>query len=315
MKPIDLFRRLPLRAPDGGEGGAGDPPADPATGAAPADPGDAPSWWAGCGEDAQGFVKAKGLDARKPDEALAALTDIARNAEKRLGRPADSLLTRPKEGQDVAEWLAEQRTTLGLPADVKGYEVKPPKDFPAEAWDTELAASAAEVAHRLGVPKSAHEAYVGLFADYVRKIDGQAAEQLETARSAMMADLEKTWGDATDTRIAAAQLAAQNLAEEAGLDSEAIQAMVGVLAPKTGDAGVLRMFDALARAMGEDSAVGLGKGGSEGGAADATAQLEALRAPGGAYYEAVKSGNQAEVKRLQPEVDRLTAAMVGKRGQ
>lgn len=332
MRVTDMIGRVLLRAAEAEGGGPGGvapppeaegstppadagatPPADGAGGEGAGGAGGNDRWWSGLGDEAQGFVKAKGLDARKPDEALAVLTDIARNAERKLGRPADSLITRPKEGQDVTEWLAEQREALGLPADVQGYAVKPPKDFPKEAWDGELAERAAGLAHQHAVPKSAHEAYVGLFAEYVQKLDASAGAQLEEARTKMMADIERDWGDAAETRITAASQAAQRLAEAAGLDGAAIEAMAATLSAKTGDANVLRLFDALARGMADDTATGMGKGaaGFSTGAADAKAELARLQAPGGEYYEAVAKGDTMTVERLKPRLKALRQAAAG----
>ncbi|MFN3953219.1 MAG: hypothetical protein ACK4LQ_02120 [Pararhodobacter sp.] len=323
---IDLMR-LPFWQSEGqGAGGADDGHApdagagnDGAGGAADAGGadggGDPAPWWAGLGEDAQGFVKAKGLDARKPEEALGALTDIARNAEKKLGRPADSLISRPKEGQDVSAWLAEQREALGLPTDAAGYEVKPPTNFPKEAWDSDLNTRAAALAYEHAVPKSAHEAYVGLFADYVQKLDAQSAEEFEKASSAMRAELEKEWGDGAEARIAAAAQAAQQVAEKAGLASDAIEAMSSVLAAKAGDANVIRMFDAIAQALGEDSAVQIGKGagGLSLSAADARAELDRLQNPGGDYFEAVKRSDTMKVHELAPRIAELQKIAGGRK--
>jgi hypothetical protein len=307
----DILRRQRFFSPEDGAGAALEG-ADTVAGG-----GDETPWWKALPEDAQAFAKAKGLDARKPDEALIHSITMAQNAEKKLGRPAESLIARPKEGQDITAWLAENREALGIPADAKGYEVAPPKDFPKEQWDGALADRAAALAHSLGIPKSAHEAYVSLMADRIRELDADAGEKLEQARVAMMTELESAWGDNTDTRVTAASQAAQRLAEEAGLGGEQLQAIAQVMAAKTGDANTLRLFDALARMMAEDSAVaiGKGKGGFSTTVEDAKQELETLRAPGGAYFEAVKAKNQAEVRRLQPQIDRLTATVAGKPGQ
>ncbi len=276
------------------------------------DPTPTSSWWQGLTDEAQGFVKAKGLDAVDPGEALPRVLEMARNAERKLGKPADTLIQRPAEGQDVSEWLAAQREVFGLPQDVKGYEVKPPKDFPKDAWNTELAEQAASLAHSMAVPKSVHERYVGLFADYVQKLDQQTSEQYETARTAMMSELERGWGDETESRTTRAAQAAQHLAEAAGLDADAISAMSATLAAKVGDANVLRIFDAVAQAMAEDTAVDIGKGGAgfTSTREDAKARLAELRAPGGAYYQAVETKNHTEIKRLSGEIERLTAIVV-----
>lgn len=307
MTAAERFTARLLRKPEDGAGAApNDAGQPPAPAAAP--------WWQGLPEDAQGFVRAKGLEGVDPAEALPRALEMARHAERKLGKPAEKLIERPAEGQDVAEWLAAQREAFGLPQDVKDYDVKPPKDFPKEAWNTELAEQAAVLAHSMAVPKTVHERYVGLFADYVQKLDQQTAEQYEQARSSMMSELERGWGTETEDRTTRAAQAAQHLAEIAGLDADAITAMSSTLAAKVGDANVLRIFDAVAQAMAEDSGVSIGRGagGLTTSATEARAQLDQLRAPGGAYYEAVQSKNHAEIRRLQPQIERLTALAVGK---
>ena len=66
--------------------------------------------------------------------------------------------------------------------------------------------------------------------------------------------------------------------------------------------------------MGNDSALGLGKGSSALGIIPAEVtgpQGAALRAPEGAYCKASASGDQRELVRLQPEMERLTKIAAG----
>ena len=66
--------------------------------------------------------------------------------------------------------------------------------------------------------------------------------------------------------------------------------------------------------MGNDCALGLGKGRSALGIIPAEVtgpQVAALRASEGAYYKASASGDQRELVRLQPEMDRLTKIAAG----
>lgn len=292
----------------------------PDTSAAPDDAAaQSPAWWATLPEETQGFVKAKGLAEATPDDAVRRVLDMARNAEKKLGKPADRLIDRPAEGQDLTEWLASQRETLGLPADAKGYATAPPEGFPEAAWDADLATRAADLAHKLAVPKAAHDAYVRMFAEHVQGMDTRITEQIEAAQTAMKSELTREWGDQTDLRIERAAQAARALAEDAGLDTDALSNVGHVLAKGTGDAAVIRLFDALARATSEDSAGGLGKGGGLSmGPAQAQAQLAAMRGPDSEYQKALAeartTGNRANLTRLEAERERLIGIIAAAQG-
>lgn len=297
---------LMLHAPDGAGAGAA-PPADP-----PADPPPAggSKWWESpdLSDDDRAWLTARGLADDDKDKVLMRALKGHREAERRLGHKPEDLVTRPKDGQKLSEWLAEQREKLGLPAEADGYKVDPPEGWPeGSEWDGGLEAEARKIAFEAGVPPEAHERYVQLYAEKVRQMDEASQAMLHDATERMNADLRKDWGEQLDARIARAQQAAGVLAEAAGLDREAQSNMVAVLADKTGDANVIRLFDALAEQMGEDSAVAIGRhqGGFSMTPADARAKIAELSAPGGAYFEAMKGGDFQAQQQQVAEIQRL----------
>ena len=312
---LKMLSRQIAFAPDGAGAGAGQgagdlPPAGAGEGATPP-AGAAPKWWEVpdlTAEERQ-WLTARGLADEDKDKVLIKAIKGHRHAETRLGHKPEDLITRPKEGQNVSEWLAEQREKLGLPDKADGYKIDAPQDWPKEIpWDTDMAAKVRDIAFSQGLPPEAVNAMVGVYAEKVLEMERASAAALQAATETMMADLRKDWGQQTDAKIMQAKLAAGVMAEKAGLSGEALQNLTGVLADKTGDANVLRFFAAIGEMMGDDKGLGLGAGAGTFTTtpADARQQLAALRAPDGAYAKAVKDNNRAEIARLQPEIERLT---------
>jgi hypothetical protein len=308
-------------APEGeaGAGGAGPgdpPPSDPPAGDPPAapppsdPPAGGPKWWEGpdLSDEDRSWLTARGLADDNKDAVLLKAIKGHREAERRLGHKPEDLLTRPKDGQSVSEWLAAQRDKLGLPDKEDGYKMDPPEGWPEGAtWDADLEAQARKIAFEAGLPPEVHKAYVGLYAEKVRQLDEASATMLAEATDKMRGDLRKDWGDQLDARIARAQQAAGVLAEAAGLDGQALQNAAAVLAEKTGDANVLRLFDALAEKLGDDSAVGIGRHAGSLGmtAAEARAEIERQSVKGGEYFEAMKSSDMERQKAAQARITQL----------
>ena len=112
--------------------------------------------------------------------------------------------------------------------------------------------------------------------------------------------------------IANAKRAAEWAMGQAGLGTEEFERVTAVLSEKTGDAGVIRMLHAIGKALGEDSAVGLGKGTAlTMTPADARAELATLQGPGGDYFEASKKRDLAALDRLKPRISQLTKIAAG----
>lgn len=294
---------------------AADPPAavDP-TPAAPAAPA-AAKWWEGdkFADPARQYLTAKGLTVDDPLEAMPRLVDIASNAEKRIGRGIDTIIDKPGKDQPYTDWVAQNRAALGLPADEAAYKIAPPEGWPKDqAWDTAREGKARAIALKYGMPEAALQEMIGLQADSVMEMLGATDAELAKANALMMADLEKDFGTQTPALLAKGKQAAQLVAEKAGLSSEALQNMANTMTDKIGDANVMRFMGALADMMSDDAAVGLGKGGAlTTTPAEARAQLAALRAPGGDYYEATNKRDNAAMAKLKPQMEHLTRIAAG----
>ncbi|KAB6717711.1 hypothetical protein [Roseobacter sp. TSBP12] len=246
-----------------------------------------------------------------PIDATAKLIDMERNAKKRLGASPDQLIQKPKDGQSVAEWMHENRNVFGIPEAPDKYEIAMPEGFgtgPNDLkWDADFETKAREMAHKHGIPGEALQELTNLYASKVQGLSQDADAQYEASNQKMMGELKTDWGDQTTAKIAMAKSAAEMLATTAGLGSEQLSGIAQVLSDKTGDAGAIKMFAAIGEMMAED---GVGKLPGNGGSlamtpANARAELNKQKAPGGEYYEAVAKGDTATLARLKPKIDQL----------
>jgi len=321
-----LFPALPvatrLFATEGGAAGAAAAAEGAAadTGAAAAASGDAAAasaakWFEAADYSAEdrAWLAARGLAEDDPLKVLPKTIHGHRAAEQRIGKGLDTIMDRPAKDQNLADWMRSNGAILGLPDKEEGYTAAPPEDWPKDAaWDTELEAKARKVAFEAGVPPDVHKAYVGLFAEKIKQMDAAAKEGMVKAQGDMMAELQRDFGAQTGARITAAKQAAQLLAEKAGMSTDQLSGISQVLAAKTGDAGVIRLFAAMADMMGEDTAVGIGKGGPlTMTPAEARAELARLNAPEGEYAKAFSAQDARAMAALKPRIEQLSKIAAG----
>lgn len=314
-------RRSFAPADDPPPGGAGDPPpANPPAGGAgdPPPAGNPPAagkWWEGdrFADPARQFLTAKGLTVDDPLEAMPKLVDMASNFEKRIGKGLDQILDRPGKDEPYPDWVAKNREALGLPKDEAGYSVARPEAWPKDApWDDKSEAAAKAIAVKYGVPKEALQELVNLQAQNAMDTYSQAAALGDEAKRTLMADLERDFGDKTPAVIQRARLGAEAVAQKAGLQMDAVANLSDVLTAKIGDANTIRFMAAIGDMLGDDAALGLGKGGGlTTTPAEARAELARLRADGGEYAEAFRKGDRAGMERLRPKLDSLTRIATG----
>lgn len=90
--------------------------------------------------DAKTFIEAKGLTKYEdPNEAISHLIGMGQAADKRFGRPLDSVIDKPGTDQPLTEWRRQNAGVFGLPEAADGYAVERPADLPDNiAWDGEL---------------------------------------------------------------------------------------------------------------------------------------------------------------------------------
>lgn len=259
------------------------------------------------------WLTARGLAVEDPLAVIPKLVKGHRGAEQKLGKGLDSIMDRPAKDQDLSAWLKSNAAVLGLPDAEDAYKVDPPEGWPQGLpWDGELEAAARKLAFEAGVPKAAHEKYVGLFAGKMQALEQAATEGLAQAREAMMGELTRDWGDAAPAKITQAKQAVATFGEQAGLTGEQLAAVSQVLAEKVGDAGVIRLFAAIGAAMGEERGLGLGQGG--GGRmtpAEAREELRRFEGPDGEYGKAFAANDLRRLDELRARRTQLAKLAAG----
>lgn len=227
------------------------------------------------------------------DPSLKSITDVANlaksyvNAQKLIG--ADKIVLPSKHATDD-DWKAVF-TKLGLPADVKDYEVKKPDNANV---DDNFITKFKEAAHKSGVlPKQAqalvnwfNEANAAAMNDVRTKQAAQVAKELDGLRS--------EWGQAFDAKVTRARLAIQQYGDDslkAHLD-------------KTGlgnDVNLIKFFAKVGESFTEDEIKGTG--GKFGGVkSPAEAQKEISSIMGNAehpYHLKSHPGHDAAVQEMR----------------
>lgn len=298
----------------GGDAGAG------AAGTGDAGAGAAAAAWhedARFDEGMRGYLSAKGVTASAdPLDALTKLVGIGQAADKRFGKPLDSVIDKPAEGQSVAEWRRANAAAFGLPDNPDGYEIARPEGLSDTiAWSDGLEGKFRQLAHDRGWGQEDVAAATEMYATYVQDISDSLDRDIAQAEEQLSTELQSLWGADYKVKTTRARQAASALAEAAGLDQDGIRSVSALL--NSGDGGntaALRMFEALSRAMGDDVAAGLGKGAAQLGMAPAEAQaaFNTFTAPDGEWAKASAAGDSATIDRLRPEFNRLAKLAAGK---
>jgi len=319
MKPGAWRANLAAEDEGGAGGGAGDPPAGGTGGDNPGDGsgGGAARWWEDerFNDDQRGSLTALGLTVDDPLDAVTKLVDMESSAKRKLKAPPDSLIGKPAEGQELAEWKKANAALFGIPEKPEDYKIDRPENWPKEeSWDDATEARLREIAHKHGAEPGLVQDVVNIYAEKMLALGVENDTALKAANDEMMAELGRDWGDQLAANLTRAQQAAALVAEQAGLDGTAIAQISGVLTKAAGNANTLRLFAAIGQMMGEDS---LAKAGGATGLgmtpAEARAELARLRSPGGEYYEATKPGARAPANfaEIKAKIDRLTKISAG----
>jgi hypothetical protein len=315
MGSITLFRAPPDGAAGAAAGAGADGTATPAGAAAAeavaesAPPAAAAPWWQApeFTAEEQDWLKARGLTEDDVAKVAPKLVKGHRLAEQRLGRGIDRILDKPAEGQSVSDWMRANAAALGLPDKEDGYAVTRPEGWPKDApWDTEFETQARKLAFEAGVPPAAFQGFVELYAAKVAGLEQAAAEGLARDQAAMMAELQRDYGDQTEAVITRARQGAEVVGQKAGLTPDQMAELSQVLSARTGSASAIRFMAAIGEMLGEDTGVGLGRGGPlTMTPAEARAEMSRFMAPDGEYAKAVAAGNAAKVAELRPRFEQL----------
>lgn len=210
----------------------------------PAAPAVVAAWHAGLDSDTLGHVQSRGWDKLAGDAAALEAVKAHREAQKLIGRPAESLVVWPKDATDQEAW-GKVREKMGVPKEAKDYAFDGVKFADGTELDAPfIEAIRATAAKNYLTPDVAKS----IAADVVKMIEGGEATETAEYESKLNAEreaLKANWGAGN---YANNLLLAKNAAEKLGVDAEALS----VLEKTVGYSKVIEMFRKMGATMGED---------------------------------------------------------------
>jgi hypothetical protein len=177
-------------------------PAAPATAAANA------AWYGDLSSNAELKAFAETKAFKDPGAALESM----RNLEKLVGVPADQLIRKPKDANDV-EGQKAFRTALGVPEAAEAYEIKSP-DGPAGADFVKWAGNTFLDA---GIPKEAAGKIVAKWNEFATAQLAAIEQSNQTAFANGLVQLKDSWGAAAPERLELAARAARAFGPALGM--------------------------------------------------------------------------------------------------
>lgn len=207
-----------------------------------------PPWFSTFDDDQRGYIVNRGLDKLDPTAALQATIKAHREAEGKLGIPADQVLRLPKDAADPA--MAEVWKRLGAPETKEGYTFDNVKFKDGTPLDAEDAAFVRDLAADLRLPVSHALKIAQKFAERADSLAEQAAAQQSAANGAEEALLRQNWGTKYDVNLYLARKAVETL----GLPPE----MFDAIKSQAGYTKAMDAFKTLGERMGEAAFLGNG---------------------------------------------------------
>ena len=182
--------------------------------------GQAPPWHAGVEPEILGHWQNRNVDLSDPAKVAIEMTKAHRNAESKMGIPAEQLIRLPATAQDEAGWKSVW-TRLGVPAEAKDYDLAGVKFGDGTELEPSFAESMRAALASARVTKENAPTVVKAVVKYL-----DDAEQAETAtRAAQVAEqkaaLRTNWGNNFDFN----HLKAMEGARRLGITPEAVQAL------------------------------------------------------------------------------------------
>lgn len=164
------------------------------------------TWYSTLDEETRGFMQNKGFAKETPLEAFTTLLTSYREAEKKIGIPADRVLRIP-EPEDKDGWkLVHQR--LGVPATPEGYDFSTVKHSDGKDADPDFLTFMRGAASAHNIPAADAAAFAS---DLVKHQEAQkaSADTKDAAEVAVAHDtLKQAWGANFEANKATADRAA-----------------------------------------------------------------------------------------------------------
>lgn len=261
----------------GGAGAGGSSGAAGAGGAAgaPGGGGASPPWHDGIDATLLGVAQNKGWKLDSPKDAFAAATQAYKEAQSRLGVPAEELIRLPKPNApeaDVKVFLGR----IGVPAEAKEYDLSTVKRADGTDVTPALADTLRTAMLDARVPK---DRAAGIVQSVVKHMDGEATAakaDLTTTVKTEQDALRTNWGTKYDLNLQLAKAALEKLGAASGLTAAQIQSGWDALS-KTGGIGASHAMEMLLNVstrMGEAPFIGGAKGGDNQPLSQAAAKAE-----------------------------------------
>lgn len=198
-------------------------------------------WFKGADPDTLGYITNRGLDKLDVKSAALKAIEFHRNAEQKLGAPADRLLRIPNDVSDADGW-GKIHTALGKPAKEDGYDFSKVTDA-----DEGFLNFARKFAFTRNMSKADGEALATEFTAFAKANDERDGTEAQAKLQQERSELKKEWGFNEKANL----LVAQNAVAKLGIDPAAVAALEG----QVGYAGVMKMFQKIGQAIGEDKFV------------------------------------------------------------
>lgn len=264
--------------------------AETAAAAAAAQAAAATAWHTGLDAEIVGHVQNKGWHSLDPAAAAREIAKAHREAERHIGVPSDQILRLPKDATDEAGWNAVF-SRLGKPAAATEYDLAGVKF----ADETPLSDAAADfvrnTAFNLNLPKDAATRLGQEFAKFLDSADASEVAEHTAKLAEGKAELAKEWGANQEANLFIAKQAAAKL----GVSPEAVAA----LEQTAGYAAVMKMFQKIGTAIGEDKFVSGGVGPSGILTREQAVAKKAELQADSAWVKRYLDGGQAEFREMQ----------------
>ena len=212
------------------------------------------AWFANLEPETRGHIQNRAWDKLSPAEAAQAAIKSYREAESKLGLPADRVLRMPKDVDDVESWKALY-TKLGVPADKADYKLGELKNGAGQPLDLTFATQLQDAAHAANLTPQQAQSVAGAV------VKAQEAAELTRANATKMAAqaegdaLRANWGAKFDIN----DMMVTRFANQMGIDGPTLKTMGSVV----GGAKVMETFLKLAVASGEARFISGDGGGSQ----------------------------------------------------
>lgn len=197
-----------------------------ATAAAAAAAASATPWHSGLADaEMVGHWQNKGWDVTDAKKVAIEATKAHREAEKKLGAPADELIRFPKDPATDSDGMKPIWARLGAPKEAKEYDFPALKDAEGKPIDADLDTALRNAAFELNMPKGMATKIAEVLMKHQTNLqsaeDAEAAANLKTEQET----LAKNWG----IHAPANKVIAQNAAVALGMTKVEVDALESVV--------------------------------------------------------------------------------------